>query len=665
MTLNKFLANVATGAIFLALFTPFVVASSMFFPFITGKAFFFRTMVEVAFAAWLVLAWRNPDYRPRRGLILWSFLVLIVTAILATVFSANVTKSIWSNFERMEGLITYLHLFGYFLVLTGLFQTKQIWHRFFATSVGVSAAVSLYALTQFFGWAEIHQSGVRLDATLGNATYLAVFMLFNIFLAAFLWLQAGTTKPVKWLYGASIILNIFVLYNTATRGAILGALAGLAVVALLAVILKSGRSRKIGAGAIIALAVLAGGFWLARDSQIVQSSPVLSRFAGISLDDTTTQSRFLIWQMALKGVADRPILGWGPDNFQLVFSQHYNPAMCRQEPWFDRAHNVFVDWLVTTGVVGFAAYLALFVTGAYLLIRLTLANRLAPNNGLIILVGLLTAYGVNNLFVFDNLVSYLLFVATLAYIHFLTSEDKPVIISREFGRTSIKIATGVIIIAVLAAFYLTIIRPARVATTLIKAISPIAAEIPADQQIAYRLETFRRALELGPAGRTEVREQLAAKTFEALALPGGSDQNKQMFVNFASNELLANVDENPGDARPLYLLGRLAAGLGDNENAIKFLTQALEISPGKQLIMFDLAGAYFSLRRNEEGIAIVKEAYELGPSCPDSAVNYAIIKLTEGDRAGARQVLVDGLGTTSVDHERLKAFYQQQGIEPL
>lgn len=663
--MNKFLANVATGAIFLALFTPFVVASSMFFPFITGKAFFFRTMVEVAFAAWLVLAWRNPDYRPRRGLILWSFLTLVVAATLATVFSANVTKSIWSNFERMEGLITYLHLFGYFLVLTGLFQTKQIWHRFFATSVGVSAAVSLYALAQFFGRAEIHQSGVRLDATLGNATYLAVFMLFNIFLAAFLWLQAGTAKPVKWLYGASIILNIFVLYNTATRGAILGALAGLAVVALLAVILKSGRSRKIGTGAIIALAVLAGGFWLARDSQIIQSSPVLSRFAGISLDDTTTQSRFLIWQMALKGVADRPILGWGPGNFQLVFSQYYNPAMCRQEPWFDRAHNVFIDWLVTTGVVGFAAYLALFVTGAYLLIRLALAHRSDSNNGLIILVGLLTAYGVNNLFVFDNLVSYLLFVATLAYIHFLTSEDKPTVISREFGRTSIKVATGLTIVIVLAAFYLTIIRPAQVATTLIKAISPIAAEIPADQQIIYRLETFRRALELGPAGRTEVREQLAAKTFEALSLLGGSDQNKQMFVNFASNELLANVEQNPGDARPPYLLGRLAAGLGDNENAIKFLTQALEISPSKQLIMFDLAGAYFSLRRNEEGIAIVKEAYELGPSCPDSTVNYAIVKLTEGDRAGARQVLVDGLGTTSVDHERLKAFYQQQGIEPL
>lgn len=664
MTLNKFLANVATGAIFLTLFTPFVVASSMFFPFITGKAFFFRTLVEVAFAAWLVLAWHNSDYRPRRGLILWSFLLLIAAAVLATVFSASVAKSIWSNFERMEGLVTYLHLFGYFLVLTSLFQTKQIWQRFFATSVGVSVAVSLYALAQFWGWTEIHQSGVRLDATLGNATYLAVFMLFNIFLAAFLWFQAGTTKLGKWFYGLSIILNIFVLYNTATRGSILGLLVGVGAVALLTALVKRGRARQIGLGLIVGLTLLVGGFWLARDSQLIQSSPVLSRFAGISLDDTTTQSRFLIWQMALKGVAERPILGWGPDNFQLVFSRHYDPQMCRQEPWFDRAHNVFVDWLVTTGVVGFAAYLALFVTGAYLLIRLALANRSNSNNGLIILVGLLTAYGVNNLFVFDNLVSYLLFAATLAYIHFRTSEDKPMIINREFGRTSTKVATGVIVVAVLIAFYLTVIQPARTSATLIKAISPIDASVPADQQAVYRAQTFDQALALSPTGRVEAREQLLQAALQTVG-SDASDQNKQAIVSLAGAEIIKSVEQNEYDARPPYLTGRFLGALGDYDNAVQLLTEALRRSPGKQLIMFDLANVYFQTGRNEEGIAVVKEAYELGPGCPDSAVNYAIIKLTQGDRAGARQVLFDGLGTASVDHERLKAFYQQQGIEPL
>jgi len=662
--MNKFLANVATGAIFLTLLTPLVVASSMFFPFITGKAFFFRTIVEVAFTAWLVLAWRNPDYRPRRGLILWSFLTLVVAATLATVFSADVTKSIWSNFERMEGLITYLHLFGYFLVLAGLFQTKQIWHRFFATSVGVSAAVSFYALTQFLGWAEIHQSGVRLDATLGNATYLAVFLLFNIFLAAFLWFQTETTKSGKWFYGVSIILNIFVLYNTATRGSILGLLAGVGAVALLTALVKRGRARQIGLGLLLGLALLAGGFWLARDSQIIQSSPVLSRFAGISLDDTTTQSRFLIWQMALKGVAERPILGWGPDNFQLVFSRHYDPQMCRQEPWFDRAHNVFVDWLVTTGVVGFLAYLALFVTGAYLLIRLALAHRSDSNNGLIILVGLLAAYGVNNLFVFDNLVSYLLFVATLAYIHFLTSEAKPVIISHEFGRTSIKIAAGVTIIAVLAVFYLTVIQPARTSATLIKAISPIDASVPADQQTVYRAETFDRVLALSPTGRVEAREQLLQATLQIVG-SDASDQNKQAIVNFAGTEIIKSVEQNEYDARPPYLAGRFLGALGDYNNATQLLIEALRRSPGKQMIMFDLANVYFQTERSTEGATLIQDAYELDLTCPDSAVNYAMVKLSTGDRATARQILLDSFGTTSIDHERLKTFYQQQGVEPL
>lgn len=663
MTLNKFLANVATGAVFLTLLTPFIVADSMFFPFITGKAFFFRTLAEIAFVAWFILALREPDYRPRRGVILWSFLALIVVSVLATVFSANITKSIWSNFERMEGLVTYLHLFGYFLVLTGLFQTRRMWHWFFASSVGASAIVASVALSQFFGLAEIHQSGVRLDATLGNATYLAVFMLFNIFLAAFLWLQPETNRLGKWLYGLSIVVNTFVLYNTATRGSILGALAGIATVALLAAILKPGRPRKIGLGLIIALAVLAGGFFLARDSQLIQRSPVLSRFAGISLNDTTTQSRFLIWQMAFKGFSDRPVLGWGPGNFQLVFSKHYDPLMCRQEPWFDRAHNVFIDWLVTTGALGFVAYLSLFAAGAYLLIRATLAKGAEP--GLVVLVGLLAAYGFNNLFVFDSLTSYLLFVTVLAYIHFLTSEGKSLITNRDLPAVAKSVTAGAVIIVVIAAFYLTVIQPARTSQTLIKAISPIDPSIPADQQIIYRAETFDRALQLSPTGRVEAREQLVQAALGSVGLAGASDQNKQAFVNFAGAELAKSMEENQYDARPAYLLGRFAAGLGDNASAIELLTKALERSPNKQLIMFDLAMAYYNSGNQAKTDEILQSAYELAPTCPESAVNYAIWQLTTGNRSGATETLLGGFGTTSVDHERLQSFYQQNQITPL
>jgi len=83
------------------------------------------------------------------------------------------------------------------------------------------------------------------------------------------------------------------------------------------------------------------------------------------------------------------------------------------------------------------------------------------------------------------------------------------------------------------------------------------------------------------------------------------------------------------------------------------------------MIMFDLANVYFQTERSTEGATLIQDAYELDLTCPDSAVNYAMVKLSTGDRATARQILLDSFGTTSIDHERLKTFYQQQGVEPL
>jgi hypothetical protein len=50
--------------------------------------------------------------------------------------------------------------------------------------------------------------------------------------------------------------------------------------------------------------------------------------------------------MALKGIAERPVLGWGQENFNYVFNKYYNPQMFGQEEWFDRTHNVVLDWLI-------------------------------------------------------------------------------------------------------------------------------------------------------------------------------------------------------------------------------------------------------------------------------------------------------------------------------
>ena len=59
---------------------------------------------------------------------LFTFIVLI-----ADLFGVNPLRSIWSNSERMEGWMTIVHLWGYFVVLTSVFGygevAKKNWWR--------------------------------------------------------------------------------------------------------------------------------------------------------------------------------------------------------------------------------------------------------------------------------------------------------------------------------------------------------------------------------------------------------------------------------------------------------------------------------------------------------------------------------------------------------
>ena len=113
---EEFLAPVLIFGLFLVPFLVLFVPSSFFFPYIAGKAFAFRLIVEIITAGWLVLADQSPKYRPHRSYILLAATIFIVVLGVAMVAGENPYRSFWSNFERMEGLVTHLHLFFYFLL---------------------------------------------------------------------------------------------------------------------------------------------------------------------------------------------------------------------------------------------------------------------------------------------------------------------------------------------------------------------------------------------------------------------------------------------------------------------------------------------------------------------------------------------------------------------
>ncbi|MHB1086469.1 MAG: O-antigen ligase family protein, partial [Minisyncoccota bacterium] len=420
--LEKTLRWIALGGIFALPFVGLLVTSSLFFPYITGKNFAFRIIVEVITAAWLALAIVNPSYRPRRSLLLGALALFVLIIGVADVFGAYAFKSLWSNYERMDGWVTIAHLLAYTIVASAMLQSEKLWRWLFWTTLGVSAYLSLYGLLQVTGKVALGLGGVsglsgRIDGTFGNPIYFAVYMLFHVFIAAMLWAQQWVEKgPGKRLYisaayGSIIALDTVALFLTGTRGTMLGIIGGTLLSALLMLIFarKSRNVWRASAAVVFGIFALTGLFFMVKDQAWVQKVGFLNRLASISLSDQTTESRFVNWSMAWEGVKERPILGWGQENYALVFDKYYDPRMYKQEPWFDRVHNIVFDWLVAGGFLGLITYLSIFIVALWTLWRsggFTIAERS-------LLTGLLAGYFCHNFFVFDNVTSYILFGTVL------------------------------------------------------------------------------------------------------------------------------------------------------------------------------------------------------------------------------------------------------------
>lgn len=645
MNIHKILANAVVLAGFVAVpFIPFIVIShSTFFPFIVGKNFAFRIIVEIMLSAWLVLAFIDPAYRPKKSWLLGAFAGFLAIITLSAIFGENPAKSFWSNFERMEGVVTYFHLFAYIIVASTVLTVRGFWRPYLNLHLFAGVIMAIYGVLQWSGGLDIVQDGMRVNGTLGNAAYLGTYALFNIFLAGFFMARESFTTTGERarvaIYGAIILLQTFVLYHTATRGAMLGLLAGIGLSTILVAIFE--REKKIlrnGAiGILIAVTLFVGGFIAVRDAQFVKDSPVLSRFAAISLTEKTTKSRFMVWNMAYEGFKERPMLGWGMENFNYVFNEYYNPKMYDQEQWFDRAHNVFFDWLIAGGLPALLAYISLFACAIYCIWRRADELSIVEKS---VLTGLLGGYFFQNLFVFDNITSLLYFGTILAYIEGMShGECKNEKLKLESKKTEPEgedltfIVSGGAVILALVLIYIVNYKGIMQNTTLIHAMSDRSAGP------ARNLELFKETIAYDSFGTSEAREQLAQLSMSGFDSSKEISEIQSQFLSLAGNELEKQAKKLSEDARYQVFAGSFFSRVGNPERAISYLEKAVELSPKKQTILFELASAYYNSKNIAKAEEVFKRAYELEPKYDMAQKYYAQVLMASGKRAEAEKVM--------------------------
>jgi O-antigen ligase/tetratricopeptide (TPR) repeat protein len=619
------LKNIVVVGLYLVTFIPFLVSGTFFFPFITTKAFAWRIIVEAVFFAWILLALLDSAYRPKKGWLLYSLFIFIAVIGLSDLFGVAPLKSFWSNAERMEGFISLLHLGMYFLAASSVFNADN-WRRWWNISLTAAAIMSLYCFMQLMGVYDIHQGGVRVDGTLGNAAYLAVYMLIHIFIALYFFLREEK-KNIKITYAALAFLYVVVLYYTATRGAILGLIGGLIIAATLSLFGGSSpRLKKYSIGYLVGIVVITLGFFALRNTSFVMGSPVLSRFSNISVSEIKTEGRSFVWPIALQGIKERPILGWGQENFNYVFNEHYKPEMYRIEPWFDRAHNIFLDWAIAGGVLGLIAYLSLYAVLIYYIWK---RDPEFKRSDKVLLTGLIAAYFFHNLFVFDHLISYILFISLLAYVH-SRSDGERLFADKKFDTESItNFGMPVALVLLVAMLYFVNVRPMMANATLISALQTMQTQ---GGDMSKAVEDFESAYDRSRLGRPEIVEQIASNA-STIFQSNLSTEEKNAFYTFATKAVEEQVREVPTDARYQIVAGTYFMNAGKYDEALAYLTKANELIPGKQLVYYQLATVYINKGDNARGLEILKAAYELDKNNLEAETAYLVGAIYAGDRS--------------------------------
>lgn len=404
----------------IALLTVFLQSPVPGFRMTFFKALGFQAAVTAMFGAWLALAVVDRRYRPRKSAIVTTVVIFSVVLLASLTFAVDPQLSFWSSERRMTGIAFTLHCTAWFLVLSSVMRSREEWRPF----LGVMSAVSTVMAAIGIGQSIAHPLTEPAIGALGNPSYLAAYLLVSAFITGYL--LVGSRGRMRLLLGVSFAAQVVAAVLTASRGAIVTLVACL-VLGAIGFALVSGmmRRRKLLAagGSLFVVALLAAAFfwsqspsghdWIAEaELPYFIKRVALKNFGG---------DRLVLWDIAIKGIAERPGFGYGGEQFETVFGAHYDPygpgREVFYERWFDKAHNQYLDTLVAFGAAGLAAFAAVWfaVTAGFFGAFRRAENR-TERRQLMMLILASVGYLSYNAFIFDTTSQLIVLYALLAFL---------------------------------------------------------------------------------------------------------------------------------------------------------------------------------------------------------------------------------------------------------
>lgn len=574
---------------YLLLFLPLLPPiSSFFFPFVAPKGFYFLAISEILFFLFLIFILSSEKFKFEFSPLFFTLSLFLFFSTLSTIFGVDPSRSFWSKSERMTGLLFQFHLFLFFIFLSA-FLKKEDFEKIFAFSLFVAL------LTIFFFFATKEDSMYREGGPLGNSSFLGTYLLFNFFFSLYLIVESRNDF-LKVFSILSIFLIALALIFGSARAAKISVFFGLLLILFFHLIFNQ-KNRILKGFAIFSLCFILLLGLISFALLFKEGSFPQKIFIKLA-----SKARIVVWEGSLKTFLERPILGFGPENYEVVFTKNFHPCLflpeCGGEIWFDRAHNIIFDTLVSTGILGFFSFLLIFLSIFLILLKKFLKKEISFST-FSIFSALFSSYLLQNLTVFDMPASFLMLFLSFGFINNLyTSKERKLNLS---FRTKIFLFVFLFCLFLIS-FIKFVFLPLKSNLLVIKSLK---INDPKE-----RLKTYEEILKISPFGRYQFREQFYFNTLNKLQQKGGISKEE---ISFLESEFEKTTKESPFDFKAKLFLGRLKMFLGKFEEAEKILNEALKLSPRNQQVYWNLAELEAQKKNFELALKLAEKAVDLEP----------------------------------------------------
>ncbi len=437
---EKILHNIIYWLTVLTAFTPGIYYTGLIFPYVTTKIIIFRIIVAIMLFCYVVLILKDKKYLPSKNSILLSFLLFVIICFISGQFSLDPSQSFWSTAERMMGTFNLINFLIFLIIISSVLSTKELWHKLLnywnliIFSMG-SLSFLIYIVNHIIQNQNILTN--RFAGFTGNPLYFAAIIIIFFYINLYLFftkLQTNYKNWELWFHIFISIMYIVCLIFTVSRGAFLSiGVTGLFL--LISLIINPNHSlnhwlkidtQKIGIIILLIACSIVFCMFAFKNTSLLRNNHLVNRLTTFNLSDGSSLSRIFVTKIGINCFLQRPLLGYGFDNFEICFQKNFEPIITNVVPEqsrFDKAHNMPIEIMATTGIFGIIFFLGIYFF-AYKNIRdLMLSDNIDFYAGLSLILGIV-AYFIQNLFMFDIFEGFISLIVLLGFIIVLKNENK-------------------------------------------------------------------------------------------------------------------------------------------------------------------------------------------------------------------------------------------------